>query len=247
MPRRPRVLLADYPLHIVQRGINREPCFFADEDYHCYLHWLEEAARACGCAIHAYALMTNHVHLLLTPTETGAPSRLIQSLGCRYVQYANRFYRRTGSLWEGRYKSSVVQAESYLLACQRYIELNPVRAGMVADPAQYRWSSYRANGLGQADERLTPHLLYRQLGPDDEERRAAYRALFRTELDAEAVDDIHKALQLGMPLGSECFAEAICTRLGIRHNSGRRGRPVRPDEMADTPVQTPAGQGDFGF
>ena len=125
MPRRPRVLLADTPLHIVQRGINREPCFFTDEDYHCYLHWLEEAARACGCAIHAYVLMTNHVHLLLTPTETGAPSRLMQSLGRRYVQYANRFYRRSGSLWEGRYKSSVVQAEDYLLACQRYIELNP--------------------------------------------------------------------------------------------------------------------------
>ena len=102
MPRRPRVLLADYPLHIVQRGINREPCFFTDEDYYCYLHWLEESARACGCAIHAYALMTNHVHLLLTPAESGAPSRLMQSLGRRYVQYANRFYRRTGSLWEGR-------------------------------------------------------------------------------------------------------------------------------------------------
>lgn len=135
MPRRPRVLLADYPLHIVQRGINREPCFFTDEDYYCYLHWLKESARACGCAIHAYALMTNHVHLLLTPAESGAPSRLMQSLGRRYVQYANRFYRRTGSLWEGRYKSSVVQADSHLLACSRYIELNPVNAGMVIDPA----------------------------------------------------------------------------------------------------------------
>ncbi|KAF0161501.1 MAG: hypothetical protein FD157_4133, partial [Rhodocyclaceae bacterium] len=105
MPRRPRILLPDYPLHIVQRGINREPCFFAEEDYQCYLHWLEEAARDCGCAIHAYVLMTNHVHLLLTPVVSGAPSRLMQSLGRRYVQYANRHYRRTGSLWEGRYKS----------------------------------------------------------------------------------------------------------------------------------------------
>lgn len=171
----------------------------------------------------------------------------MQSLGRRYVQYANRFYRRTGSLWEGRYKSSVVQAESYLLACQRYIELNPVRAGMVADPAQYRWSSYRANGLGQMNGRLTPHVLYRQLGSDDEERRAAYRKLFRTELDAEAVDDIRKALQLGMPSGSERFAEAICTWLGIRHNSGRRGRPPMPAEMVETPAQTHVGQGDFGF
>jgi len=162
MPRRPR-LLADYPLHIVQCGINREPCFFTDEDYYCYLHWLEESARACGCAIHAYALMTNLVHLLLTPAESGAPSRLMQSLARRYVQYANRLYRRTGSLWKGRYKSSVVQAESYLLACQRHIELNPVRAGMVVDPGQYPWSSYRANGLVKLDVRLTQHKLYRSL------------------------------------------------------------------------------------
>ena len=166
MPRRPRILLADHPLHIVQRGINREPCFFADEDYQCYLHWLEEAARDCGCAIHAYVLMTNHVHLLLTPAVSGAPVRLMQSLGRRYVQYANRQYRRSGSLWEGRYKSSVVQAENYLLACMRYIELNPVRAAMVIDPGDYRWSSYRANGLGQPDARVTPHALY--LGLDTE-------------------------------------------------------------------------------
>lgn len=245
MPRRPRVLLADYPLHIVQRGINREPCFFIDEDYYCYLHWLEESARACGCAIHAYALMTNHVHLLLTPKEDGAPSRLMQSLGRRYVQYANCFYRRTGSLWEGRFKSSVVQAESYLLACQRYIELNPVRAGMVADPGQYRWSSYRANGLGQTDVRLSPHEHYCALGRDSGERQAAYRALFRPELDAEAVDEIRKALQLGMPVGSERFAEMICGRLGIRHNAGKRGRPTRPSDEAG--MQPITDQQDFGF
>lgn len=246
MPRRPRVLLADYPLHIVQRGINREPCFFTDEDYHCYLHWLEEAARACGCAIHAYVLMTNHVHLLLTPTETGAPSRLMQSLGRRYVQYANRFYRRTGSLWEGRYKSSVVQAESYLLACSRYIELNPVKAGMVLDPGQYRWSSYRANGLGLVDQRLTPHALYRQLGLDSTARQAAYRSLFRPELDDAAAKDIRKSLQLGMPVGSKRFAETICTQLGIRHNTGQRGRLNRLNEAPDDP-QPSTGQADFGF
>ena len=245
MPRRLRVLLSGYPLHIVQRGINREPCFFTDEDYYCYLHWLEESARACGCAIHAYALMTNHVHLLLTPAETGAPSRLMQSLGRRYVQYANRFYRRTGSLWEGRYKSSVVQAESYLLACQRYIELNPVRAGMVVDPGQYPWSSYRANGLGQLDVRLTQHELYRSLGKDGGEREAAYRTLFRPELDAEAVDDIRQALQLGMPVGSERFAEVICGQLGIRHNTGKRGRPNGAvGEKSALPISE---QQDFGF
>lgn len=245
MPRRPRVLLADYPLHIVQRGINREPCFFTDEDYYCYLHWLEESARACGCAIHAYALMTNHVHLLLTPKEDGAPSRLMQSLGRRYVQYANRFYRRTGSLWEGRYKSSVVQAESYLLACQRYIELNPVRASMVVDPGQYTWSSYRANGLGQTDVRLTLHEIYLSLGKDGGERQVAYRALFRPELDAVAVGDIRQALQLGMPIGNERFTETICSRVGVRHNSGKRGRPNGPANEAS--AQAITNQQDFGF
>ena len=213
------------PLHIVQRGINREPCFFAEEDYHCYLHWLEEAARDCRCAIHAYALMTNHVHLLLTPKANGSPARLMQSLGRRYVQYINRFYRRTGSLWEGRYKSSLVQAETYLLACYRYIELNPVRAEMVADPGQYRWSSYRANGLGLPDARLAPHPLYLAQGSSAEERAQAYRALFRPHLDAEAALDIRQALQLGIPVGGDRFAELLCAAAGIRFNSGKRGRP----------------------
>ena len=122
MPRRPRVLLADYPLHIVQRGINREPCFFTDEDYYCYLHWLEESARACGCALHAYALMTNHVHLLLTPAERGAPSRLMQSLGRRYVQYANRFYRHnTGK--RGRPNGAVEEKSALPITEQQDFEL----------------------------------------------------------------------------------------------------------------------------
>ncbi len=150
MPRRPRIHLDNIPLHIVQRGHNREPCFFAEEDYRSYLHWLGETE----CALHAYVLMTNHVHLLLTPKQAEAVPRLLISLGRRYVQYVNRTYRRTGTLWDSRYKSSLVQAETYLLTCQRYIELNPVRAAMVEDPAHYRWSSYRANGLGQPDARL---------------------------------------------------------------------------------------------
>jgi REP element-mobilizing transposase RayT len=131
MPRRSRILHDGIPLHIVQRGHNREPCFFGEEDYHTYLHWLAEALKAHGAALHAYALMTNHVHLLVTFARAADVPKLLMSLGRRYVQYINRSYRRTGTLWDSRYKASVVQADSHLLLCQRYIELNPVRAAMV--------------------------------------------------------------------------------------------------------------------
>lgn len=243
MPRRPRIKLAGIPQHIVQRGINRGVYFFADEDYHCTLHWLTKSAADWRCAIHAYDLMTNHVHLLVTPETPDGPARLMQSIGRRYVQYINRSYKRSGSLWEGRYKSSVVQAETYLLACMRYIELNPVRAGMVSDPGQYRWSSYRVNGLGARDERLTPHPLYLALASGAEGRQATYRALFRSELDDEAIADIRLALAQGLPLGENRFAEAMCKAAGVRHSHGRRGRPDRGiDEAAIPPTQS-----GFGF
>ncbi len=183
------------PLHIVQRGHNRDACFFGDDDDHNFRHWLGEALKQTGCKLHAYVLMTNHVHLLLTPPGPQAVSRMVISLGRRYVQYINRTYRRTGTLWDSRYKSSLVQADAYLLLCQRYIELNPVRAGMVDDPAHYRWSSYRDNGLGQIDPLLTAHPVFLELGQDDAARRSAYRALFRAELDAEATEAEDPAAQ----------------------------------------------------
>ena len=225
MPRRSRVHLDAVPLHIVQRGHNREPCFFADEDYSTYLHWLDEALRETECALHAYVLMTNHVHLLLTPKCADAVPRLTISIGRRYVQYINRRYRRTGTLWDSRYKSSLVQAETYLLACQRYIELNPVRAAVVNDPAHYRWASYRANGLGCPDVRVTPHVLYRGLGRDDKERQAAYRALFRADLDRAAIEDIRLALNQGQPVGNARFYAKIEQMTGIRREARPRGRP----------------------
>ena len=157
MPRRARLRIADAPLHIIQRGNNRNACFFADYDYGCYLHHLGELAARHACAIHAYVLMTNHVHLLLTPRGPDGASLLMKHLGQRYVQYVNRVYKRSGTLWEGRFRSSIVQAETYLLRCLRYIELNPVRAGMVDSPGAYRWSSFRANALGERNPLLTPH------------------------------------------------------------------------------------------
>ena len=225
MPRRPRIQLNGVPLHIVQRGHNREPCFFSEEDYTSYLHWLGEALDDNQCQLHAYALMTNHVHLLLTPKRAETVPKLIMSLGRRYVQYINRSYKRTGTLWDSRYKSSVTQADTYLLTCQRYIELNPVRAAMVDDPAHYRWTSYRHNALGATDSRITPHALYQALGQTDKRRQAAYRALFRAQMDGTAIDDIRLALNQNQPLGNTRFYARIEKATGVRREARHRGRP----------------------
>jgi len=225
MPRRPRIQLNGVPLHIVQRGHNREPCFFSEEDYTSYMHWLGEALGDNECQLHAYALMTNHVHLLLTPKKAEAVPKLIMSLGRRYVQYVNRTYKRTGTLWDSRYKSSVIQADTYLLTCQRYIELNPVRAAMVDDPAHYRWTSYRHNALGATDSRITPHELYQALGQTDKSRQVAYRALFRAQLDGAAIDDIRLALNQNQPLGNSRFYARIEKATGGRREAQQRGRP----------------------
>ncbi len=233
MPRRPRIHLPEVPLHIVQRGHNWDACFFCDEDYGAYLTWLADGLRNTGCQLHAYVLMINHVHLLLTPpAQVESVPRLLIMLGRRYVQYINKAYRRTGTLWDSRYKSSSIQTEAYLLSCQRYIELNPVRAGIMDDPAHYRWSSYRANALGAGDPvaslsqpLITPHPLYLSLGVDAESRQAAYRALFRSELDREAISQIRLALNQSQPLGDSRFLDRIEQMVGVRREARPRGRP----------------------
>lgn len=227
MPRRPRLALPGVPLHLIQRGNNRQACFFADEDYRFYLEWLAEHAGKTGCRIHAYVLMTNHVHLLVSAERAEAPGALMKALGQRYVQYVNRVYRRSGTLWEGRFRSCPIQEEAYLLACQRYIELNPVRAGMVEHPADYRWSSYRANGQGEAVALVQPHPLYAALGADDAARQAAYRELFRHELEPGMVDSIRRATHGNFALGSERFAAEVASALGRRTQPGKPGRPRR--------------------
>ncbi|MBA8885076.1 transposase [Dokdonella fugitiva] len=160
MARLPRIEFADIPQHVVQRGNDRQPCFLEDADYRRYLRGLQEAALDHGCHIHAYVLMTNHVHLLLTPTTVGAVSRMMQQLGRGYVGYFNTAHHRSGTLWEGRFKSNLVDSERYLLTCYRYIEMNPVRAGMVEEPGAYRWSSYGHNASGGPDAIVTPHPIY---------------------------------------------------------------------------------------
>jgi putative transposase len=227
VPRRPRLSLPNVPLHLIQRGNNRQVCFVADEDYRFYLDWLRDYASRAGCRIHAYVLMTNHVHLLVSAQRGDAPGEMMKALGQRYVQYFNRSYRRSGTLWEGRYRSCPTQAEDYLLACQRYIELNPVRAAMVAHPADYRWSSYRANAQGEFDALITPHEVFRALGLDDAGRQSAYRELFRYELEPGMVDEIRRATNGNFVLGGEHFAEQIAAALGRRVTPGKSGRPKR--------------------
>lgn len=175
MPRLPRYVLPGHPYHVIQRGNNRCPIFVADEDYGCFRHTLSEACFRHNCHIHAYFLMTNHVHFVMTPQL----AKVLQSVGRRYVQYFNTTYHRTGTLWEGRHKATVIDTERYLLTCYRYTELNPVGANMVTHPSEYRWSSYAANALGNLNPLLTPHNLYQALGSSIEQRQAAYRGLFR--------------------------------------------------------------------
>ena len=238
MPRRPRVALAGVPVHLIQRGHNRDACFFADEDYVLYLDHLAELSAKFGCAVHAYVLMTNHVHLLLTPRQTEGTSLLMKHLGQRYVQYVNRAYGRSGTLWEGRFRSCLAQEEGYVLACQRYLELNPVRAQVVKHPRHYRWSSYRSNAEGKASAFLTPHAQYLALGSTEEARREAYRQLFRSELDPEVVQEIRDATNGNFVLGGERFKRQVEMMLGRRVSRGQRGRP-RKSENPSKPTVDP--------
>ena len=227
MPRRPRLALPNVPLHIIQRGNNRQACFFAEEDYRFYLDWLREYADKAGCRIHAYVLMTNHVHLLISAERPESPGALMKALGQRYVQYVNRTYRRSGTLWEGRFRSCLTQEDGYLLTCQRYIELNPVRADMVEHPAEYRWSSYLGNAQGEPDALLKPHAMYLALGRDEASRAAAYRELFRYALEPGLVDEIRRATNGNYALGNATFAAQVAAALGRRATPGKSGRPRR--------------------
>ena len=213
------------PLHIIQRGNNRQSCFFHDDDYLLYLDWLQEYAKSTGCLVHAYALMTNHVHLLLTPKKSDSAAMLMKRLGQRYVQYINRTYKRSGTLWEGRFRSSVVQQHHYFLTCQRYVEMNPVRAGMVNQPGEYEWSSYSVNGEGKQSSLIHAHSCYQELGPTDEERQAAYRELFRYELETDEIEAIRKATNGNFVLGNNRFSAEVSEMLGRRVVRGKPGRP----------------------
>jgi putative transposase len=235
MPRKTRFFLPEVPVHVVQRGNNRQPVFFDDADCGVYLNGLAEEAVGHGCVIHAYVLMVNHIHLLVTPREGEGVSALMQALGRRYVAYVNRRHRRSGTLWEGRFKACPVQPDDHLLACCCYIEANPVRLGVVSDPADYRWSSYRRHALGEANALITPHASYRRLGATERARRASYLALMNDELNPELSKDIRACVQTGTPFGDEEFRRQLEHELGVKVGYSARGRP-RKQGRHDAPA-----------
>lgn len=232
MARRPRYDLAGIPQHVLQRGNNRLPCFLDDDDRQRYLQCLRRGLSRFDCRLHAYVLMSNHVHLLLTPSSTGAISRLMHAFARNYAGLFNCRHGRTGTLWEGRFKSCLVDSGSYFLACSRYIELNPVRAWMVAQPGDHAWSSHAANAGYRQDPLLTPHPEYLALGPDRPTRALAYRALFEKSQGDEEIAAIRAHLQQQKALGCDRFQAWVEARTGF---FARVRRPGRPSVRANCP------------
>ncbi len=226
MARLARLCPAKIPQHIIQRGNNRQVCFANEQDFEAYIRGLKDSAKKYKVEIHAWVLMTNHVHLLCTPQKGNAISQMMQSLGRSYVRYFNQKYKRTGTLWEGRFKACLVEEESYLLQLYRYIELNPVRAGMVVEPADYYWSSYQINAQGKVSTLCTPHSLYLALGSDIAEIKLNYQGLFDSCLTERQLGVIRRTVNKGIVLGNEQFSSEVAQLTGRRLATGKCGRPV---------------------
>ena len=225
MARLPRLTLPDYPHHIIQRGNNRQPIFIDRQDFERMLALLADSARQCAVALHAYVLMDNHFHLLATPTTAEALPKMMQAVGRSYVRYFNHRHGRSGTLWEGRYRATLIESERYLLACMAYIDLNPVRAGMLAQPADWPWSSHNHyTGLRQ-DKLVTAHPLYWLLGNTPFAREAAYSALVQAGLDADTQAALSDAALKGWALGSEHFVAQLQKKSPRRVTKAQPGRP----------------------
>jgi putative transposase len=225
MARLPRLTVPGYPHHIIQRGNNRQPIFAASSDYECLLSMLEDNARKMGVAIHGYVLMSNHFHLLATPGSAESIPQMMQAVGRRYVRYFNQRQGRTGTLWEGRYRSTLIQTERYLLACMVYIDLNPVRAGLVSDPGGYPWSSHGHYVGLRRDRLITPHALYWELGNTPFARDAAYAELVRSGVTAEQQQALTDSALRGWALGEADYVADLQRRTDRRVSKTRAGRP----------------------
>lgn len=239
MARQPRLIVPGVSVHIVQRRVDRTPCFREDSDRLVYLAVLRELLKSMPCALHAYCLMTNHVHLLVTPFAETACGALMRDLGRKYVRYFNDRYDRSGTLWEGRFHSCLVDSPEYVLNCHRYIERNPVRARMVEDVSAYPWSSYNANAIGADDPALAPHVEYLALGLDSGARKTAYRQFCSTEDRGDFLAAIREATYCGFPLVGAALKSELQAR-GLHVERGKPGpraratgaeRPRRPAEL----------------
>ncbi|WP_338846388.1 transposase [Massilia sp. W12] len=213
-------------VHLIQRALPNEACFFSDADYKFYIESLTELASRFQCAIHAYALLPNEVHILATPKDADGVSWLMKHLSQRYVQYVNQHHERSGSLWEGRFRSSLLQGAEYVLSCYRYIEQAPVRAGLCNHARLYPWSSYRANAEGKSNALLTPHKLYQKLAGDAGERSLAYRAMCKTPLPETMENILRRACNGAHVLGNAKFIAQIEAEVGYKVTRGRAGRPA---------------------
>lgn len=227
MARLPRLIVPHQPHHIIQSGIDRQAIFRDEEDFNHFLRWLREAARQFKVAVHAYVLMPNHLHLLVTPSDETGLARVMQWVGRHYVPYFNIKYQRAGTLWQGRYKATVIDSEQYFLICSKYIELNPVRAGLVAQPGDYPWSSFSHHIGAKPDPVITDHMLYWALGNTPFDREAAYRELMELGLSAGEVAALNEATLKGWPLGSEKFKKALAKQVQRRVMPAKRGRPAK--------------------
>jgi putative transposase len=219
MPRPARVVLDGVPMHHIQRGNRRRAVFHDDDDRVLYRELLLEGAQQVGCRIHAYVLMTNHVHLLLTPVHREAIAQLTQWMGRRYVSRFNRRHGFSGALWEGRYRASLINSARYFLTCSRYIDQNPVRAGLVRSPRLYRWSSYARLAYGDSDALVVEHDEYLRLGADAESRRSAYRELCEMSISDIDLAAVRSTVQRGAPLGEPAHS--------LRHGGDRRSAAFR--------------------
>jgi putative transposase len=227
MARLPRLTVPGYPHHIIQRGNNRQAIFGDQADYELLLSLLDEHARKQQVAIHAYVLMSNHFHLLATPETAEGIPQMMQGVGRRYVRHYNQRHARTGTLWEGRYRSTLIQAERYLLACMVYIDLNPVRAGMVADPADYPWSSHPHYVGRRADRLVTPHALYWELGNTPFARDQAYSELVRSGISRQQEQALTDSALRGWALGEADYVAELQRRTQRRLAPAQAGRPRR--------------------
>jgi putative transposase len=228
MPRLGRLIIANYPHHVIHRGHNRKPVFISDDGYRYYLMNLAEVKKELGCRLYAYCLMTNHVHLIVDPGENLESLAVpIKKVAARQTRYVNRLEKRSGTIWEGRYRSSPICKDTYLLACSRYIEMNPVRANIVAEPGDYLWSSFREKTQGLI-EVIDLDQGYISLGADDETRRKLYHEWVMSSVPEGELQRIHEAAQRGHLTGDERFQQIVAERIGLRLDFRKPGRPKKP-------------------